>query len=436
MIEKNEYKMSDDEELKISRLLSVHHSVFQTFWDIGTPIFTDRIPTAAVGFDPMGEVIYMIINPDFWASRDMNNKLFIIAHECLHVILNHGKRGSDYKDFNLLNIAQDIVINEMLVSGFGFNKYEIKDWEKLCFVDTLFEKEVIIDKDIHKKGSFRYYLNLLEKNKHSEEQETLDEHSNQKGLDSDIQDLIDSFQNNSTEVGDIFHENMDGKLSDKEKLDLSNELKSEILDSKDSKAGEIALGDYINIRLNEKVKSNKKWEEIVRNHIKSIYNSRYVEKDSWITTGRRFAGLDDGLLYQGKWSTLQHEKEKYKLVFFLDASGSCYSYAKKFVKLLQSIPEKAFEIEAYSFDTSLYPIDIKTGKIQGCGGTSFRILDNHIRKITAEGKHPDAVFVLSDGDGDYFTPEKAKLWHWILTPYSHDTYIPKESKRHKMKDFE
>lgn len=93
--------MSFEEELEISNKLSEHHLIFQTFWSIGTPLFTKDIPTAAVGFDSVGEVIYMIVNPDFWDTLDIENKTFVIAHECLHVILNHGKRGQKYKNASI-----------------------------------------------------------------------------------------------------------------------------------------------------------------------------------------------------------------------------------------------------------------------------------------------------------------------------------------------
>ena len=429
-----EYKMSFEEEIEISNLLTQHHTIFQTFWTIGTPIFTDKIPTAAVGFDALGEVLYMIINPTFWESLDLNNKLFVIAHECLHVVLNHGKRGQKYKNHQLVNIAQDIVINEMLTSGFGFHKQSIENWENLCFVDTLFDKEKIISEKIHTKGSFKYYFDLLDNNEHNEEANTLDQHSNTENLDSDIQDLIESMNDNSTEASEILKEETDQSLSDEEKIEFSKEISSEIKESEESGAGKIPMGKYINIKI-DNVKKNKKWETIVKKHIKSIVKMHYVDKPSWITRDRRHTCLSEDLFAQGSWETLVPEKQKYKLVFFLDASGSCYSHAARFAKMLQSIPEDIFDIEAYSFDNYLYPIDIKSGKIQGCGGTSFRILDNHIRKISNESKHPDAIFVLSDGDGDHFKPEKPKLWHWILTPWNHTTYIPKESPKHEMKDF-
>jgi predicted metal-dependent peptidase len=427
--------ISFEEKIEIGQTLSEHHSIFQTFWSIGQIIFTDKIPTAAVGFDSLGDVIYMIINPSFWNELDIQNKAFVISHECLHVILNHGKRGQNYKDHKLVNIAQDIVINEMLVNGFGFNKLQIKDWDKFCFVDTLFDKETISDKNIHTKGSFKYYYDLLNDNEHNEEQETVDQHSNSEGLDSDIQDLIDQMKEHSQDACEYLKEEIDPTLSDKEKVKFAEEINSEFQESQYSAAGDIPMGADININLH-KVKKNKKWESIVKNHIRSISKTIFVEKPSWITRDRRSFCLDEDLFAQGDWEVQVSEKQKYKLVFFLDSSGSCYSYAERFVGMLRTIPEDIFEIQAFSFDRSLYPIDIKEGKIRGGGGTSFRLLNNYIDDMTKETKHPDAVFVLSDGDGDNFMPQKPKLWHWLLTPYHRTHLIPKESIKHNMNDFQ
>ena len=37
----------------------------------------------------------MLINPKFWDSLNYYNKAFVIAHECLHIILNHGKKEAN-----------------------------------------------------------------------------------------------------------------------------------------------------------------------------------------------------------------------------------------------------------------------------------------------------------------------------------------------------
>jgi predicted metal-dependent peptidase len=440
-----------EETLQISSLIASHDIIFQTFWCIGKPIFTNSIKTAAVGFDKVGKVIYLIINPDFWDSLNITNKVFVICHEALHVILNHGKRGNEYPDQKMVNFAQDIVINEMLVYSFGFNKFEITNWDKYCFVETVFTSEEIIEHKIHTKGSFHYYMHLMEKQKdQNKDLECVDQHGSMKGdpakddssnpqtektkEEQEIENLIKAAQEHMNEAANTIKEEIDPMISEVEKYDFAQKIKIDF-EGEPSGAGCTPMGALITSN-QFYVKKKKKWEHIVKKHLKSMTRYETVEVDSWISRKRSHSCLSPELMIEGAWSQEKAVKEKYRVVFFLDSSGSCLHHAKRFVTMLQSIPDDSFHIEAYAFDNHLYPIDLKTGQVRGGGGTYFTILDKRIREITAKSRHPDAVFVLSDGDGDIFHPEKPKLWHWILTPRHSLRYIPKESQKHDMANFE
>lgn len=435
-----------EERLEISRLLEEHDVIFKTFWSIGTPIFTTRIKTAAIGFDKIGKALYLIINPDFWDSLDNINKAFVISHEALHIILNHGSRGTEYKNQKLVNYAQDIVINEMLIAAFGFNKFQITNWDKYCFVETLFNNEEIIKKKIRTQGSFHYYMDLfgLEQDK-NENVSCVDDHSGMcDGKDEEnnpdktkedkfVDDLINDAQEFMTQASNTIKEEIEPILSSKEKFDFGQKIKQDFSDDPIG-AGSSPMG-YLITQFPTVVPKNNKWETIVKKHLKSILKYEDVEVDSWLSKKRSHYCLSDDLMLQGIWEEPKPIKTKHKIVFFLDSSGSCLAHSVRFVKMLKSIPEDKFEIEAYSFDNLLYPIDIQKGNVIGGGGTYFTILDNKIREITNKTKHPDAIFVLSDGDGNKFSPEKPKLWHWILTKRHSLNYIPNESPKHKMEDF-
>lgn len=432
--------------------LSNFNNIFQTFWMIGTPVFTNHVQTAAVGFDPQHYKVYMFINPDFWNDLDLNNKAFVICHECLHIILNHFKRSEIFINegfkHEIINIAQDISINEMLVNGFGFIRSDIKNWESFCFVDTVFSIESIIKNQIHKYGTFGYYLDLLKKDKKANKKELVDQHSENKGSNSDekstgfSKDEIDRFISNKYKEADSFSEYLEDEInshvSDYDKNDFSEKIKDEIEENiKLFGAGNVPFGKYINIQ-NIGKKKQKGWEIIVKNHVKSIIKKETVIKDSWIGMDRKYIALyDEGLLLQSPAEQEKRIPEKYNLVFFLDASGSCLNHANRFVELLKSIPDDKFKITAYSFDTELYPINLKDSKVRGCGGTNFRILNEEIDKITKdENRHPDAIFIVTDGDGQYINPAKPHLWHWILTPRHTKRAIHKNSKTHLMSKFE
>ena len=148
------HKINPDEWLEISNKLEQHHAIFYKLWAVGKPIFKDEIETAAIEFDRNGNYIQFSFNPIFWSDLSLDSKLFVICHEMLHVILNHGKRS---KNLNIqkkvtANICLDIVVNHSLVNNFGFEKNNIEagirnainsnseNNEKniLCWVDNIF----------------------------------------------------------------------------------------------------------------------------------------------------------------------------------------------------------------------------------------------------------------------------------------------------------
>ena len=138
----------------ISLRLECHHAVFYKLWSIGKPQLVDNIDTAAVSFDKFGKYINFLFNKDFWNRIDINGKLFVICHEMLHVLLNHGIRSKSVSSSNrvALNISLDVVVNHSLINSFGFQRDMVcKSINKalnsseedakedcLCWIDTVF----------------------------------------------------------------------------------------------------------------------------------------------------------------------------------------------------------------------------------------------------------------------------------------------------------
>ena len=101
-----------------------------------------EIPTACVRFDKAGQTIDFLINHDYWNTLTNEQKKFVICHECLHVILYHGLRINNLfdNDLNIANQALDIVVNHLLIDRFDFNRSDVDPDNKLCWVDTVFQK--------------------------------------------------------------------------------------------------------------------------------------------------------------------------------------------------------------------------------------------------------------------------------------------------------
>src|SRR5581483_1638725 len=143
--------------LEISRSLQDHHAIFSEIWQIGRPVFTEDIATAAIQFDESGEFVNFLFNPNYWNGLTSYERLFVISHECLHVILKHGVRTAGGKDSSRINVALDLVVNHLLVNSFEFDRKRIRDEDVLCWVDTVFKDKP----EVPLNECYEYYYQLV-----------------------------------------------------------------------------------------------------------------------------------------------------------------------------------------------------------------------------------------------------------------------------------
>lgn len=426
--------LTNEEFLLIARDLEIYHSVFSKIWNIGKPHFTDKIPTACVTFDKKGNHLDFQFNPEFWEKCKPYERNFIICHECLHVILNHGSRLKELnKDIG--NVAADIVINEMLIGGFGFDRNKL-EWvnKNGCWLDTVFkDHKPPVDKD----RSMEYYYNLLKKDMVEQIKKALssgsikivDDHSGIEGIDpTDLEDVLD----------DVVKEMNSG-----EKESLDKQLKdgnSQEIEECNKQAGTMPGNLEVIIKIGF-VKKKKKWETVIKRWANRFILNSDRDHEQWARVNRRFVGIttSGGLFLPSEMEIEEREdvKKRIKVVFFQDTSGSCSHLAERFFKAAKSLPKERFDVDMYCFDTNVYATTLESGKLYGFGGTSFSILETKCMEICKGdlSKYPRAVFVITDGYGDYVYPKKPKNWYWFLDPF-YTSYIPKECNLFKLQDFE
>jgi len=115
----------------------------------------------------------------------------------------------------------------------------------------------------------------------------------------------------------------------------------------------------------------------------------------------------------------------------IDASGSINrDQLSLFVDVVRNSP-KRFKINAVTFDTQCYPLDIMKQDPVGGGGTCFAAIEEYIQKELP--RYPKAVFVLTDGHGTSVTPQHPERWAWVLTD-NYSEYYCKNMKRYKIKE--
>lgn len=403
--------------------LSHYHGLFYGVFQLGKPYHTEEISTAAVGFNESTGKVEFLINPNFFYRLGEKEQLFVLCHEALHVVLSHIDRTRQFKlHGDLSNIAQDIVINELLVSEFGFDRKLLKFGFKPCFIDTVFDKETIKKENIQPGKSFEYYYDLLIKNQNNlgMDVQTMDMHG-QKGQPQPKGQNGTPLQDIPQEVTESIAKSVMSDLSEDEQDSLLESL-DDCIKEHDAMRGDMGGGSLFGITLEQK--QQNPWEKIVKNKVASLLKKDIRDLESFRVRPRRLTILSEDMFLPEYLEEDKNDNDKFNLVFFLDASGSCIGYKNQFFNLARSIPEDKFNVKLYSFDTRTYELDIKDPHVKGGGGTSFGPLETAVQKAIKEderflGKYPDLVFVLTDGMGTKVSPEKPQNWYWLMTGNYH-----------------
>jgi len=438
--------ITEEQFLKHAMALENYHGIFAKLWRTGKPVADSSIKTACVKFDKEGNCLSFCFNPEFYNSLDEYNRLFIICHEMLHLILNHGMRLKN-KDIDIANYAMDVVVNESLIKGFGFDKTKIKDWDEYIHYDSLFEKENII---YEKDRSFEYYYELLNQYTQQKPQsgsgqgkggpggkeksdgtgamdklKTVDDHES---MVSDDQNSINQFVEESIEG-----------LTDDETKNLVDKVKKEIEEIQNGR-GTMAGGLEKLMDVTTRVKRKKKWESVIKKWIdKNLKQSEKIH-DQWTRKNRRFSCINPGFFIPTEMDSdeINDEKTKITVMFFLDTSGSCSHLASRFWNAAKSIPPERFNILLHCFDTRVFETSLKSGKLYGFGGTSFSVIEQYIQNTIKSKKikrYPSAVFVITDGMGDAVTPQYPERWYWFLSE-NHKYCIPATCNIFSLDQFE
>jgi len=390
-----------------AKRLERHHYLFNMFWKLGRPLFCNSIPTACIAFDKKTGHYNFLFNEDYWNSLDFYSKTFVISHECMHVMLNHLKRTIDAPENlqRVINSVLDVVVNETLCSKFGFEREKLGELGKNgCWLDTVFPEG-----GVKADEQFEYYYNKIKEKITYIEVPTLDVHDFLS--EDEAEELLDSV------VEQCGKEEME---------DLKKLLK---------KHGDKEAGKQKGVRQTvvdwEYIRPKPKWETIISNFVRN--KIKEMESLRWDRRQRRMEGLLMEFSIPSYLDCDIEYPDKVDMLFGLDYSGSCVGLESRFIKAARSIPEDKFNVMPFSFDTKIYPINLKTGEIHGGGGTNASVIEHKCQELF---RYPQAVFVFTDGYFSNFTPQHPERWHWFLTEDGTKGAIPKGSKTYELKDFE
>ena len=432
--EENDVRISNEDWFEISRALEPYHAVFYKVWEMGKPIFNQEIETAAVQFDKNGELIWFHFNPNFWKRLQFKDKIFVICHEALHVVLNHGIRTRDAgSNAQATNVALDIVVNHSLVNNFGFVKSDIEGWQDYCWIDTVFPERKPRPSE---HEAYEYYYNLFEKvygdfgmgDGEGGGPSVLDDHSmmsvDADGDQADWSKAIDG---------------LNSSLSEEEKASLKSVVEKHFKEDPKSSEQQAGTGTgqwtFLNIK---KVSHKKKWETVIKKWSKKYFKPKEKDEEQWARIHRRMSLLPRKMFLPSEMEIDERDFEKTRIDvwFFLDTSGSCWNLKDRFFTAAASLPPERFNIRLFCFDTVVKETTLESKKVYGGGGTCFKILEEEIQKEIRQGaEYPTGVFVITDGYGTAVKPEKPQNWYWFLSA-KYRTHIPKECNVFNLADYE
>lgn len=410
-------ELDRDEYFNIVNNFLSHGYIFNKMMSRGHIVFSGNAKTIQISY--ADKYFLLEINKKFWDGSTIQQKMFYIGHEFLHLVFGHLYRMNFIQNNDAYNVAADIVVNHFLINSFNFSRENVDGNNILCWLDTVFSEEEI-KSGILAGQSAEYYYNILK-----------DRTISSSSFDNHIP---------SSMTKEEFNEILKDIYGDSPNAEEINELKG-IIKQGGTTAGN-TIGSFVE-QYNFDYKPKRKWENLIKEL--SIQELKITEKDNyqWRVKNRRMVLIPDELLLPTikETDSLSNDIDKIDVYLFLDTSPSCEHLKVRFIKAALSLPKNNFEVHAKSFATAVHNIDLYTTpiKIRSGYGTFFHIMEEAIQsdiKKNVIKKYPSLVFVITDGYGNNITPEYPARWFWFLSQGGSARLIPNKSKTYKLSEFE
>ena len=377
--------------------------------NIGKPRPDFSIPTACVAvtkedFDKgKTDNFYFAFNPDFADKLDTSEGGFILAHETMHIILNHLKLSRWFDDPVRFNLAADAVINDYLV-GCGLDQVK----------GTVVGDELVGYNCSHATVS-QVYDDIPE--------ETVEKYKNGQGAWIEIDDHTWIHVPDSM-VKDVMDGIAKGATLPRELEDIKEDINSPSMitritgKSAGSEAGEMR-------KFMEDHRVGLAWAKLLRELDPDMFRTKWgkPQAPAWHRKPRKLYGIPEVILPIDK----EDERSKFgdlPMIFMaLDTSGSIgEQLANRFVNLARSIPQTRIKVMACTFTTTAMELDLDNPRY-GSGGTAFSPIEEYIQANVMpanKGKYPKAVVVMTDGEAGFYgacpTTKDKESWVWLMCP--------------------
>lgn len=333
------------------------------------PIKKSLITTAATD----GKRIYY--NVDFFKNLNKGNIVFVVAHEVLHIILDHifrmGKRNP-----NIWNAAVDYIVNYILVKNkIGIIPSDVLFSEKYSDAYSAEELYEILYQEKEKYENYVFDIHL----------------SNEENVEKDQEKGNTNRKRKTVSVSEILGK----KLTEEEIEKIRSEIQATILDVcyTQNSAGSLPLG--IERIIKKLIEPKINWREAIKNFahssVKYDFEFRKPSHQSWVQNVI-IPSMNHGI--------------KIDAHVFIDASGSISEDVLcDFLSEVRNIMNSfdSFSLTIASFDTKVYNAktftnenenEINDYKVLGGGGTDFNCIFSYLKEKNIQ---PKVLIIFTDG---------------------------------------
>lgn len=358
--------------------------------------YNDSIPTAGIYFDSKSKKYEMLLNSEFFCDRlSSDERCGVLIHEIYHIVFKHVFRvpPSDFREKTKLNIAMDLVINQ-LIANIPDGGMFIKDFK---------DKQ---GKPFPENKTTDFYLNLLENSKYKDGKENSDKngHNRDKNGYMPTKDLLDKMVERRYHFDSHDWDGEDGSLKDKlEAVEgLLKRAKFNAEKSGCSIPGSIA--DQLQ-EITNQIKALD-YKKILLSTLKKSLDSRDTSK-TWSRPSRRYGELARG----SKVGLLP------SIAVYIDTSGSIsYEEICTFLDIINGFLTVGIN-KAYIhlFNTELYHTE-RVKKNFKLNKDSIQIGGTDLSEVFAHMENNTVNLSLILTDGYYSRPEfnKRKIGETIF----------------------
>lgn len=335
-----------------------------------------KVPTACI--DKRGNIYF---NRNFFTSLDDSMIHFVLAHEVMHMLLDHHSRLGGRKAF-LWNVAGDVLINEMLEDHFT-SKGTRLDLSSYCTARSL-----RIDIDPNSTTTEEVY-ELLLKNPPTRSKQG-GEGSGEGGIQAG-DDLADFEPGDDPESQDVRTASEDTPQSAKEWADAGLEAAT-----RSRMAGNCPA--FMERQIDKLLNPEICWTDVLAYYLRNKFCMKNRSRHTFTPPNRRY-------LYQDVILTSRVGKKKPSIAFSIDTSGSMSSQdISKGVSELDAI-RKLYKVPVYLMEAD-YAVhrakwiqhNEEIPSLKGGGGTSFVPVMDHLKQNKPD---IDVLVYFTDGYGDF-----------------------------------